>query len=318
MGAEPSLPGLVLPSTVVELVPQVAAQVCASSMQYPSTQRRELTTDAPQSQAIEGHESSAAHCCEVAPSGAAPPFPEVPTPLVPALQATTKRRADSDTAITALVPDVMPGFGRGTRSGIQAVERLLAEDRSKPPKFILPGVKRTMLGVGRALRRARARAGLTFDRAALNLRRRWPFSWTGEATMADPEHPPLHVLIADDCELTRALGSALLKRLGCVVTVAHDGLEACRAHQERPFDILFMDCEMPGMGGLDATREIRRQEHAAGSRRVAIVALTASARASDRAACAEAGMDDLVEKPCRREDLRLALLRHVTKLEEER
>lgn len=136
--------------------------------------------------------------------------------------------------------------------------------------------------------------------------------------MANPEHPPIHVLIADDCEMTRALGSALLRKLGCEVMVARDGAEACRAHQERPFDVIFMDCEMPGMGGLDATREIRRQEHAASSRRVAIVALTASARESDRATCAEAGMDDVLEKPYRREDLRLALLRHVTKLDEER
>jgi CheY-like chemotaxis protein len=122
----------------------------------------------------------------------------------------------------------------------------------------------------------------------------------------------LSVLLAEDCEMSGKLACALLERLGCVVTVARDGREACRASQEHRFDVIFMDCEMPEMGGHDATREIRAREQASGSPRAAIVALTASGRESDRDRCLEAGMDDLLEKPYQREKLRLALLRHVT------
>jgi CheY-like chemotaxis protein len=132
------------------------------------------------------------------------------------------------------------------------------------------------------------------------------------------ESRTIHVLLADDCEMSRMLACAFLKKLGCDVTVAGDGQEACRAYQERAFDVVFMDCEMPEMDGLAATREIRRREQASGAPRVAVVALTASGRPSDRETCAQAGMDDLVEKPFKREDLRLALLRHVTQRAEQR
>jgi CheY-like chemotaxis protein len=136
--------------------------------------------------------------------------------------------------------------------------------------------------------------------------------------MAEPETTSaINVLLAEDCEMTRMLGCAYLKKLGCEVTVACDGREALHKATERPFDVIFMDCEMPEMDGIDATREIRRHEQTSGARRVAIVALTASGHANDRATCAAAGMDDLVEKPYKREDLRLALLRHVTKPQEE-
>lgn len=136
--------------------------------------------------------------------------------------------------------------------------------------------------------------------------------------MAEPETTSaLNVLLADDCEMTRMLGSAHLRKLGCDVTAASNGREALREATERHFDIIFMDCEMPEMDGLDASREIRRHEESSGVARVAIVALTASGGPSEREACAAAGMDDLVQKPYKRDDLRLALLRHVTKPAEE-
>jgi CheY-like chemotaxis protein len=131
--------------------------------------------------------------------------------------------------------------------------------------------------------------------------------------MPEPEDPStLRVLLAEDCGMSAKLACAFLERLGCKVTIACDGREACRASQESRFDVIFMDCEMPEMGGHEATREIRAREQASGSPRVAIVALTASGRESDRDRCLAAGMDDLLEKPYRREELRLALLRHVT------
>ena len=118
------------------------------------------------------------------------------------------------------------------------------------------------------------------------------------------------VLLAEDCEMNRNLARAILSRLGCEVTLACDGVEACRVASERRFDVIFMDCEMPGMDGLEATRQIRRREIEAGSPRAVILALTANARASEREVCLAAGMDDVVGKPFRREHLRDALHRY--------
>jgi CheY-like chemotaxis protein len=124
----------------------------------------------------------------------------------------------------------------------------------------------------------------------------------------------LRVLVADDCEMNRMLARSLLKKLGCEVTLVEDGHAACAALSAQTFDMVFMDCEMPGMDGLEATREIRRAEGASPGRRVVIVALTASSEASDREKCLAAGMDDFVSKPFRREYLAAALQRNAPPL----
>jgi HPt (histidine-containing phosphotransfer) domain-containing protein len=74
------------------------------------------------------------------------------------------------------------------------------------------------------------------------------------------------------------------------------------------FDIVLMDCQMPGMDGLEATRQIRVREAEAGDgKRIPIVAVTAHARRSDRDDCIDAGMDDYICKPYTKTDLRRAL-----------
>jgi CheY-like chemotaxis protein len=103
------------------------------------------------------------------------------------------------------------------------------------------------------------------------------------------------------------LAIKLIERAGHRVTLAQNGQEALDAFKAQAFDVVFMDMQMPVMDGLAATRAIRVHEAQQGARRTPIVAMTANAQASDRLACADAGMDDFLSKPFKAEDLRAIL-----------
>ncbi|MDO8267668.1 MAG: PAS domain S-box protein [Moraxellaceae bacterium] len=109
------------------------------------------------------------------------------------------------------------------------------------------------------------------------------------------------VLVAEDNSVSQLLAAEVLKRMGCQVDVVGNGSEAVTAYQQLPYDLIFMDCNMPVMDGFDATRQIRRLE---GDRRhVPIIAMTASALQGDREKCLAAGMDDFISKPLRLQQL---------------
>jgi len=101
----------------------------------------------------------------------------------------------------------------------------------------------------------------------------------------------------------------VLERCGARVTVVADGEKALEALARRRFDAVLMDCQMPGMDGYAAARELRRRE--SGHRHTPVIAMTAHAMAGDRERCIEAGMDDYVTKPVRHGDLSAALRRWV-------
>lgn len=104
-------------------------------------------------------------------------------------------------------------------------------------------------------------------------------------------------LIAEDNPANREVLNLMLKRLGCQMETACNGLEAVEAVNREAFDFIFMDIEMPVMNGIDAVREIRRKEIAEGRRPAIICAATAYARPGDREKYLAAGMNEYLPKP---------------------
>jgi two-component system sensor histidine kinase/response regulator len=111
------------------------------------------------------------------------------------------------------------------------------------------------------------------------------------------------VLVAEDNEDNRLIVEAYLKGEPVAVTFAEDGVIAVEKALSAPWDLILMDMQMPRMDGLEATREIRRQEAGRGLERTPLVALTAHAFAEERQKMADAGCDDFATKPIRRDVL---------------
>ena len=114
--------------------------------------------------------------------------------------------------------------------------------------------------------------------------------------------------------MNQKVGAALLRKLGCHVEIAANGLEAVAMATDFPFDLILMDCQMPEMDGYEATAEIRRRQK--GGLRTPIIALTAAALAADRDRCIRAEMDDYLSKPIQPEALRRVMARQLQNLSE--
>ncbi|HWA87865.1 MAG TPA: response regulator [Opitutus sp.] len=131
---------------------------------------------------------------------------------------------------------------------------------------------------------------------------------------AAPEEP-VAILVTDDDLLNQKVLVLQLRNLGYRADVANDGREALTALRTRRYAAVLMDCQMPGMDGLVATRVIRAAQ-AAGETgfppNLPVIAVTAGASAAERAACLEAGMDDFLAKPARAEAIAAMLRRHLT------
>ena len=113
---------------------------------------------------------------------------------------------------------------------------------------------------------------------------------------ATSEQPRLRVLLAEDNVVNQRVAIGLLERAGHVVVLAQNGKEAVAALETETFDLVFMDMQMPEMGGAEAMAIIRERERTRGGH-VPIIALTAHALKGDRERCLEAGADDYIAKP---------------------
>jgi len=119
---------------------------------------------------------------------------------------------------------------------------------------------------------------------------------------------PLALLLAEDNPVNQKLAVRLLEKRGHTVVTAANGTEAVAAFEQRPFDAVLMDVQMPEMSGFEATAAIRARELGTGAR-IRIVAMTAHAMSGDRERCLAAGMDDYVAKPIRSAELFAAVER---------
>ncbi len=125
------------------------------------------------------------------------------------------------------------------------------------------------------------------------------------------EGPRCRILLAEDNIVNQKVAVGMLQKLGCRVDVAANGQEAVDMWAKLPYDVVFMDCQMPELDGYAATGMIREQEGSAG--RTPIVAMTANVMEGDKELCLTAGMDDYISKPVSVKALTQALERWVPK-----
>jgi signal transduction histidine kinase/DNA-binding response OmpR family regulator len=120
------------------------------------------------------------------------------------------------------------------------------------------------------------------------------------------------ILVAEDDTVNQKVAVGLLEKLGCRADVVTTGREAVEAVGRVAYALIFMDCLMPVMGGLEATALIRQQERTQReTRRNCIIAMTANALPEDQEKCLAVGMDDFVSKPVTRAQLETILAKWI-------
>jgi CheY-like chemotaxis protein len=112
------------------------------------------------------------------------------------------------------------------------------------------------------------------------------------------------VLVVEDDRVNQRVIGHFLKQMGLETVLVEDGYEAVQTATTAPWDAILMDCQLPGLDGLEATRRIRAKLP---GQPLPIIALTANASTQDRDACLAAGMDDYLTKPVRPELLAATL-----------
>ncbi len=188
----------------------------------------------------------------------------------------------------------------GPQSGSIVMMLSCAEQKDGAARFRQQGVAACLV---KPVRRAELKAALL---AALGVPSGEASPGEEAATGAAPPSHPLRILLAEDNAVNQRVARVLLEKRGHTVSVAGNGREAVRLVEEREFDLVLMDVQMPEMDGLEATMVLRARETGAG-RRLPIVAMTAHAMKGDAERCLEAGMDAYVSKPIRPEVLLAAI-----------
>jgi CheY-like chemotaxis protein len=105
------------------------------------------------------------------------------------------------------------------------------------------------------------------------------------------------ILLVEDNVVNQKVACAMLNRLGVETNVAACGQDALNELATSDYDLILMDCQMPGMDGFETTQAIRDFEEKSNRKKSIIIALTANAMAGDRERCLESGMNDYLAKP---------------------
>ena len=116
-------------------------------------------------------------------------------------------------------------------------------------------------------------------------------------TLSEAQRRPFRILLAEDNPINQRIVLKILEKLGYPADAVANGKEAIQALEARPYDLVFMDVEMPEMDGLTATRRIRAGQTQAPDPNLPIIAMTGHTEASDRDRCLDAGMNDHLGKP---------------------
>ncbi|SEK88467.1 response regulator [Nitrosovibrio tenuis] len=143
-----------------------------------------------------------------------------------------------------------------------------------------------------------------------------PLPQTHEVQTDSPESTFIgtRVLLAEDNITNQIIAAMMLRSLGCEVDIAADGRQAIQRIDEFPYDIVFMDGEMPEMDGFEATAAIRRRSDS--KSQLPVIAVTAQVMQGDKERCLLAGMNDYISKPVKHEDFAAALKRWSLKKDE--
>lgn len=121
------------------------------------------------------------------------------------------------------------------------------------------------------------------------------------------------VLVVEDNITNQLVAQGMLLKFGIQVDLTANGEEALNALESLPYDLVFMDCQMPVMDGYEASRRIRDPQTKVRDKAIPIIAMTANAMQGDREKCLAAGMNDFISKPVDPEKLQQALLQWLPK-----
>ena len=116
---------------------------------------------------------------------------------------------------------------------------------------------------------------------------------------------PAEILLVEDNKINQRLALKVLEKMGHTVTLAENGKEALEIVENKNFDLIFMDVQMPVMDGIEATKELRKRGCT-----IPVIALTANAFDSDKVACLSAGMNDFASKPLERNVIKNLIIRY--------
>jgi CheY-like chemotaxis protein/HPt (histidine-containing phosphotransfer) domain-containing protein len=132
-----------------------------------------------------------------------------------------------------------------------------------------------------------------------------PFLFDGKPREAAGVTKPFsgrRILVVDDNIVNQRIACRMLEQLGCRTETADNGDQALACHARTRYDLILMDCEMPGMGGYEAVSRIKKQENREHGP-TPVIAWTARSATNDPQASMAAGFDDFLSKPMRRREL---------------